>query len=326
MNKILIKMKVLKFIWLVSIIWTAIACDSNSESDIYPSADFVTSSNLETFEVTDAIDNNGRNKTSNTANKNILSISTFLNPPAENSCNTLPIISLNAPTNISSIGATFVLKMVNFGNNCKITEHGHIWILGTTNAFDLNTNGISKNTLSNAIYNNGIGISSPINLIPGSKYSVKAYAKNEFGTQYTESTTFETQAITGGTGGCNLATVITTGVSNCPTCPADHVQTLTATTANFSGTINLQNACPVIEYGHILVEGINHNLSLTTANIVRLNRTGAAASGTTFSSNFTGLKSKTTYSVKAYVTNEKGTFYTSKGVGTGGESYLFTTI
>lgn len=147
-------------------------------------------------------------------------------------------------------------------------------------------------------------------LEPETMYYVRAYATNEVGTAYGESKSFST--IANGDGGDDnggddnggnddeiiLATVTTNNVTEITTNSAVSGGNITS---NGNGTITARGVCystsqnPTIENAH----------------------TEDGTEAGNFTSNLTNLEANTTYYVRAYATNEKGTAY--------GEEKSFTT-
>jgi uncharacterized protein (TIGR02145 family) len=129
-------------------------------------------------------------------------------------------------------------------------------------------------------------------LTPGMEYHIRAYATNSIGTSYGSDITFTTIAAT--------AATVTTKAVTAPTHNA----------ATGGGTITDDGGDPVIASGVCW--------STTTGPSVTGPHTTDGASTGSFDSNITGLLPATTYYVRAYATNGKGTAY--------GEERSFTTL
>lgn len=129
-------------------------------------------------------------------------------------------------------------------------------------------------------------------------YYVRAFAENPVGLSYSERTVRFT----------------TTGLPTVPSVETGSVDDITSTTAKAKGTISsLGNVEKVTAYGHVW--------GLTSSPTVSSN-SGKSDKGETlntlsFESSLTSLKVNTTYYVRAYATNNKGTSY--------GDEVCFTT-
>ncbi len=129
-------------------------------------------------------------------------------------------------------------------------------------------------------------------LTPNTTYTVRAYATNEEGTGYGEEVSFTTEE----------EIVITV-----PTVTTDAVTNITTNTALVGGAITNDGNGTVTESGICYKTG-NEEWACVTI----------AATNNAFSMTLTGLTANTTYTVRAYATNEQGTGY--------GEEKTFTTL
>ena len=129
-------------------------------------------------------------------------------------------------------------------------------------------------------------------LTPNTTYTVRAYATNEEGTGYGEEVSFTTEE----------EIVITV-----PTVMTDAVTNITTNTALVGGAITNDGNGTVTESGICYKTG-NEEWACVTI----------AATNNAFSMTLTGLTANTTYTVRAYATNEEGTGY--------GEEVTFTTL
>ena len=129
-------------------------------------------------------------------------------------------------------------------------------------------------------------------LTPNTTYTVRAYATNEEGTGYGEEVSFTTEE----------EIVITV-----PTVTTDAVTNVTTNTALVGGAITNDGNGTVTESGICYKTG-NEEWACVTI----------AATNNAFSMTLTGLTANTTYTVRAYATNEEGTGY--------GEEVTFTTL
>ena len=130
------------------------------------------------------------------------------------------------------------------------------------------------------------------NLQAGTTYYVRAYAINKKGTAYGDEVSFTTALP------ISLATVTTASITN-----------ITETTAKAGGSVTNDGNAAVTERGVCIA---------TVSNPTTSNTKITAGSGTgSFTCNLTGLQANTTYYVRAYAVNSKGTAY--------GEQVSFTT-
>lgn len=302
-------MKLLRYIKLTLIASLLVAC---SVEDVPISSsnpkESITSKKYRTREIQEAIDSGNRNKTSNTAFKNPLTIQTILSPPANTGCNELPTLNTNNVVNIGQFTSTFTTRLVSNGTNCSVSEYGHIYIKGNDANITLNTNNIEKRSYNTSIANNALIITALVNLIPNTIYTQRAYAKNTKGIQYSDAKTFTTQAVVN-TGGCITPMAIGRGLVSDPNFSG---RNLFPDKAIIEGEItDFGNNCIITEYGHILVEGHLNTLTLQTTGVMKQSKIGQFTGSFVFFNTFTGLKSKTNYTKTEFVTTEKGTVYTA---------------
>ena len=194
----------------------------------------------------------------------------------------LPTVLTGSVTNIGATTATGSGNVTSDGG-ATVTERGVCWSTGhnpTINgSHDSNGTGTGNYTVNMA------------GLTPNTTYYVRAYAKNSQGTAYGEEVNFTTEDIS--------KPVVTTL----------DVNTFTATTATGRGKVTSDGGAPVTERG--VCWSTSHNPSL-------YNHYNTSGTGTgEFSVNMTNLTPSTTYYVRAYATNIKGTSY--------GEEKYFTT-
>ena len=129
-------------------------------------------------------------------------------------------------------------------------------------------------------------------LTPNTTYIVRAYATNEEGTGYGEEVSFTT-----------LEEIVIT----VPTVTTNEVTDITTTTALVGGAITSDGNGMVTESGICYKTGTDEWTCLALE-----------ATNNAFSTTLTGLTANTTYTVRAYATNEEGTGY--------GEEVTFTTL
>ena len=129
-------------------------------------------------------------------------------------------------------------------------------------------------------------------------YYVRAFAENPVGLVYSERTIRFT----------------TTGLPTVPSVETGSVEEITSTSAKARGTVtSLGNVEKVTAYGHVW--GLSPNPSLSS-NAGKSNN-GQTLNTLSYVSSLSSLKVNTTYYVRAYATNEKGTSY--------GDEVSFTT-
>ncbi|MDD2297287.1 MAG: FISUMP domain-containing protein [Sphaerochaetaceae bacterium] len=194
-----------------------------------------------------------------------------------------PSVSTGEVTNITATTATCAGNVFADGG-AAIIARGICW---STSQFPT----ISDSKTSNG---NGLGIftSNITSLSPNTTYYVRAYATNSVGIAYGEQKTFTTNVEQ------TLPTVTTGDISN-----------ITTTTADCSGNVTSDGGSSVTARGVCWSTSENP----TTSDSKTTNGTGLG----TYTSNITGISPNTTYYVRAYATNAKGTAY--------GEQKTFTT-
>ncbi len=129
-------------------------------------------------------------------------------------------------------------------------------------------------------------------LIPGTKYYVRAYAKNAAGTGFGAERSFTTSQ--------NITS---------PTVTTNNVTDITQTTATCGGEVTSDGSAAVTACG--VCWSTSQNPTVSDSHTTDGSGTGS------FTSNITGLTENTTYYVRAYATNSEGTSY--------GEQRSFTT-
>ncbi|MDR0981864.1 MAG: hypothetical protein LBM07_01295 [Culturomica sp.] len=177
--------------------------------------------------------------------------------------------------NIAAGTATFNGTIETMGD-LPITERGFAYGTSHNPTVDSTKIAVSGST-AGAFSANATGISE------GATYYVRAYATNSTGTVYGEEVSVDFNAV--------MPTVSTQAVTG-----------ITLMTATFNGTIATVGDLPITERG--FAYGTSHNPTVDSTKI--------AVSGSTvgaFSSVATSLTEGSTYYVRAYATNSKGTVY-----------------
>ena len=195
----------------------------------------------------------------------------------------LPAVVTNDITDITTNSAKCSGTVISDGNSAILAK-GICW--STSPEPTLNNNYTDEGDGSGAF------ISSLTNLTDGVKYYVRAYATNEKGTSYGEEKSFTTVEIT-------LPIVTTKEVTNIGT-----------STATCGGNVTSEGN------GIIISRGVCWSTSPNPT--INDNKTTDGSGTGSYTSNLTNLSDNTTYYVRAYVTNEKGTSY--------GEEVSFTTL
>jgi len=201
----------------------------------------------------------------------------------ETSSASVPTVMTSSVTNITQTSAVGGGNVTSDGG-AAVTVRGVCW-------------STSQNpTISDAHNANGSGtgiyeVNMPA-LTANTTYYVRAYATNSAGTSYGEQKSFTTSQST------TTPTVITNAVSN-----------ITQTSATCGGHVTSDGNATVTARGVCCSTSSNPTIN----NSHTTNGTGTGS----FTSNITGLTSNTTYYVRAYATNTKGTSY--------GEQKSFTT-
>ena len=195
----------------------------------------------------------------------------------------LPTVTTNSVTNITATTAKCGGNVTNNGGH-NVTARGVCW--NTMGSPDLND---SHTTNGNG---NGAFTSNITDLVVGGTYYVRAYATNSEGTSYGDELSFTTND--------GSITVTTSNVTN-----------ITPTSSTCGGEVSVSsgNTFPVLERG--VCWSTNHNPNVSGDHTSDGSGTG------TFTSSITGLSVNTTYYVRAYATNQQGTYY--------GEEKTFTT-
>ena len=207
----------------------------------------------------------------------------------------LPIVTTAAVTSVTETSAVTGGTVTSDGN-ASVTERGVVY---STNPNPVITN------LSNTIRPCGSGTGEFTYTITGlqanTKYYVRAYAKNDAGTAYGEEISFTTnkQVV--------LPTVTTTSATS-----------VTESSAVTGGNVTSDGNASVTERGVVYATTQNPTISNTKV---------TSGSGTgSFTCNLSGLQPNTTYYVRAYAINSKGTAYGTQVTFTTSKSISLPTV
>ncbi len=195
----------------------------------------------------------------------------------------LPTVTTTNVSNITQTTATSGGNVTSDGN-AAVTARGVCW-------------STSQNpTISNSHTTDGNGTGSFISSITGltanTTYYVRAYATNEKGTSYGEQRSFKTLDIT------------------MPKVTTNDVTDITINSAKCGGNVTSDGGA------NVTARGVCWSTSQNPT--INDNKTSDGSGTGSFTSNLINLNANTTYYVRAYATNEKGTSY--------GEEKSFTTI
>ena len=195
-----------------------------------------------------------------------------------------PVVVTKDITSITITSATLNGSLTNSDAANKITEKGFCW--GMEKEPTIEGNHISQGS------GTGTYSYSLTNLTNNTTYYVRAYVKTNFGIVYGEEKSFTTVEIV-------LPTVTTNAVTN-----------IKVTTATCGGNVTFNGNATVTARG--ICWGTSPNPTIDD------NKTTDGSGTGSYTSNLSNLASQTTYYVRAYATNEKGTSY--------GEEKSFTTL
>jgi len=195
---------------------------------------------------------------------------------------TMPKVQTNDISNIQLTSAILNATLLSNGNDSTVTK-GFCWSENSNPTITSLHIEVQNTTAS---FNYQLS-----NLKDETKYYVRAYAKNKLGVMYGAEKTFTTLSAT-------KPVVSTTTVSS-----------ITYTSAKTDGNVTSDGGATVTDRGICYSTSSNPTIS---------NSKMSSGSGTgSFITNLTGLSDGTTYYVRAYATNKKGTSY--------GEQRSFTT-
>ena len=190
----------------------------------------------------------------------------------------MPVVVTKDVTNITTTSATLNGSVTSYDTENKITAKGFCW--GTEPELTI------EGTHTNDGSDTGTYSYNLTNLTENTTYYVRAYATTKLGTAYGEEKSFKTVEVT-------LPTVTTKDVTNITTNSASCGGNVTD---DGNGTVTARGIC----WSEVQNPTINNIYSEETNN-----GTGTGS----FTSQLTNLKDNTTYYVRSYATNEKGTAY-----------------
>ena len=207
----------------------------------------------------------------------------------------LPTVTTTAATQVTETTAVTGGNVTSDGN-ASVTERGVVYSLSAKP---------SISDLSSTIVRSGSGTGAFTcnlsNLQAGTTYYVRAYAVIDKGTAYGDEVSFTTALP------ISLASVTTSSVTN-----------ITETTAKAGGTVIADGNATVTERGVCIS---------TISNPTIANSKVTAGSGIgSFTCNLTGLQANTTYYVRAYAINSKGTSYGTEVSFTTNKSVVLPTV
>ena len=195
----------------------------------------------------------------------------------------LPIVSTTAISSINSTSATSGGNVTSDGGGL-VTVRGVVWSISSNPTVTLST----KTTDGGGT---GLFTSSITSLTPGQTYNVRAYATNSSGTSYGSEQKFTADGL--------LPSLSTTAISS-----------LASTSASSGGNITYDGGSSITSRG--VVWGTTSALTVTLST-----KTSDGSGMGIFSSNLISLTPATTYYLRSYATNSKGTGY--------GNEIIFTT-
>ncbi len=191
---------------------------------------------------------------------------------------TAPQISTRAATNISGVSASSGGIITDSGG-ANIQARGVCWSTNPNPTIALSTktnDGTSVGSFTSVL----------TNLTPNTRYYVRAYATNSFGTGYGTDTSFFTRT----PGPASIRSKAATSIAS--------------TTAKSGGIILDSGGVNILAKGVCWSTSPNPTISLPT-------KTNETASATNYVSSLTNLSPNTLYYVRAYVTTTLGTYYGS---------------
>jgi len=213
-------------------------------------------------------------------------LTTSITTPALN-----PTVTTSAASDVTSNSAVL-------GGN--VTSNGGATVTARGVCYGTTRNPTTSGTKMASGSGNGIFSGTISNLAANTTYYARAYATNSYGTAYGEEISFTTTQI--------LLPTVTTATAT----------SITATSAVLGGNVTSDGNSTVTEKGVCYSLTVNPTIANTKVPI---------GSGTgAFSKPITGLTAGTTYYVKAYAINSKGTAYGEQIVFTTAQALLATVV
>ncbi|MDD3878311.1 MAG: FISUMP domain-containing protein [Bacteroidales bacterium] len=213
--------------------------------------------------------------TDKTNGENAVALTNETNEVTELPEMTLATLSTNTPTNIQQTTAKADGNVTNDGG-ARVTERGI--------CYSTSRNPTTSSSKASAGSGTGSFNANLTGLRTNTTYYICAYAINEKGTAYGEEKEFRT-----------LTEILKATLStNTPT-------NIQQTTATAGGNVTNDGGAPVTERG--ICYSTSRNPTTSSSKVSSGSGTGS------FSANLTGLRENTTYYVRAYAVNEKGTSY-----------------
>jgi uncharacterized protein (TIGR02145 family) len=162
----------------------------------------------------------------------------------------------------------------------EILEKGIVWSTNQNPDISLSTKTNEGGNSSN--FNSTIS-----NLLPGTRYYVRAYATNSIGTAYGQEQTFVTER---------------EAVVNLPQLTTRYISSIMQREAMSGGAISFDGGSEILAKGIVWSKNREPNISMST-------KTNEGGSTSSFISKISNLTPNTRYYVRAYATNSVGTEY-----------------
>lgn len=196
---------------------------------------------------------------------------------------TIPAVSTISADNVTTTSATATGRITSLGNVAEITEHGHVWATSPqpTVSSCAHTS-LGKATSAREFSSDVTGLSA------GTKYYIRAYATNSEGTAYGDDVTFTTKDY------------------EAPSVSIGKVSDIQKNSFSISGEIKSTGGIELSDYGHCWSTSQNPTTSDSRTSL------GSRSAEGSFSSDVTNLAEGTTYYVRAYAVNSKGTSYSDQ--------------
>jgi uncharacterized protein (TIGR02145 family) len=162
----------------------------------------------------------------------------------------------------------------------EILEKGIVWSTNQNPDISLSTKTNEGGNSSN--FNSKIS-----NLLPGTRYYLRAYATNSVGTKYGQEQTFVTEREV---------------MVNLPQLTTRYISSIKQREAMSGGAISFDGGSEILEKGIVWSKNREPNISMST-------KTNEGGNSSNYISKLTNLSPNTRYYVRAYATNSSGTEY-----------------